>query len=266
MKLKKYWVFIKAEIQKMLEYRGDMIIWTLSSAITPLVGLAIWMAISSSGAQLIFNKSDLIIYFIAIIWVEMITSAWGSYFIQESIFRGEFSKYLIRPFTLIEEYLANNLSEKFFKLIITTCLTIILFILLHKSIDIIPITFLSVILFLPSLFMAFCIAFLFNMIIGISTFWIHDNDFIKNTFSLFDEFFSGKIIPIAFLPLLVFGAAQLLPFRYILSFPVEVLLNKVTGIDLFFGFVMQILWFLFVVLTYRILYAKGIKIYQGYGG
>lgn len=266
MKLKKYWVFIKAEIQKMLEYRGDMIIWTLSSAITPLIGLAVWLAISSSGAQLVFNKSELIIYFIAIIWVEMFTSAWGSYFIQDSIFRGEFSRYLIRPFTLIEEYLANNLSEKFFKLIITLCLTVVLFFLFKGLIDNIPVTFVSVVLFLPSLFMAFCIAFLFNMIIGISTFWVHDNDFIKNTFSLFDEFFSGKIIPIAFLPFLVLGAARILPFRYIISFPVEVLLNKVSGLDLLFGFVMQTLWFALVVLAYRILYAKGIKIYQGYGG
>lgn len=264
--MKKYWVFIKAEIQKMLEYRGDMIIWTLSSAITPLVGLAIWLAISSSGVQLIFNKSDLIIYFIAIIWMQMITSTWGSYFIQESIFRGEFSKYLIRPFTLIEEYLANNLSEKFFKLIITTCLTIILFILLHKSIDIIPITFLSFILFLPSLFMAFCIAFLFDMIIGISTFWVHENDVFKNIFGMVDQFFSGRLIPLAFLPVLILGAAHILPFRYMLSFPVEVLLNKVVGLDLVFGFVMQTLWFLLVVLAYRILYAKGVKIYQGYGG
>lgn len=264
--MKKYLVFIKAEWQKMFEYRGDMILWTLSSAIYPLVGLAIWLAISASGAQLVFNKSELIVYFIAIIWMQMITSAWGAYFIQDSIFRGDFSQYLIRPFSLIDGYLANNISEKIFKLIITLFITIILLILFRGSIDSFPVTFLSFLLFLPSVFMAFCTAFLFDMIIGILTFWVHENDVFKNIFGMIDQFFSGRLIPIAFLPALILGAAYILPFRYMLSFPVEVLLNKVSGLDLLFGFVMQTLWFLLVVLTYRILYAKGVKIYQGYGG
>ncbi|MBI2018042.1 ABC-2 family transporter protein [Candidatus Daviesbacteria bacterium] len=264
--MKKYWVFVKAEWQKMFEYRGDMILWSLSGAITPLIGLAIWLAVSSSGAKLAFSESDLIVYFIAVIWVNMITSAWGAYFIQESIMRGEFSIHLIKPFTLIESYIANNLSEKIYKIFFTFLLTVILILFFHPFIYGFPVTFFSALLFLISLTMAFVIAFMFDLIIGISSFWLHDNDFLRGSYSLLDSFFSGQFIPLAFLPVLVLGAAHILPFRYMLSFPVEVLLNKVSGLELLFGFTMQFLWLMLTVLVYRLMYKQGIKIYQGYGG
>lgn len=264
--MKKFWAFFKIAQQELMEYRGDAIIWALSGVVSPVISLAIWLSISASNQNLIFSKQELIVYFLLVYLVQVLTSAWGAHFVIQDIRSGKFSKYLLKPFSILHDYGSNNISEKTFKLVITLISIIILwYLLLFNQPLNIEINFLKVILFIVSIIFAGTIAFITDIIIGLLAFWVYNAYFIRDFYFIFRMFLTGSIIPIYFLPFWLFNLSIFLPFRYMVSFPVEVLMSKVTGFELLIGFVIQIVWLLVIYLLYRFVYEYGIKSNQSYG-
>ncbi|MBI2595394.1 ABC-2 family transporter protein [Candidatus Daviesbacteria bacterium] len=263
--MKKYWVYFKLNFQEMLEYRTDVIIWTLSGAILPLIGLTIWLAVLGSGAKLAYSYPELVTYFILAMTVEILVGAWGAWFISEKINNGDFSVYLIKPVSVLTEYFIQNMSEKIFKIFVII-FVIIGVVLASQGKIAFPLNILNWLLFFTSLLMSILIAFLLDFILGLSAFWFHEIDFFKNYISLSNQLFSGKLIPVAFLPATLFNLAVFLPFRYIISFPIEVLLGKLSAENVVLGFGIQFFWLTFFFLGYKLTYSKGIKLYQGFGG
>lgn len=266
MRLRLYWVYLKAEWQKFLEYRGDIFIFTLDGIIAPLLGLAVWLSISDA-TKLPLTRSELIIYFLVVFFVNTSTSAWAAYFIADEIKRGDFSKYLIRPFGMLEQNAIQNIAEKMHKLFFILLVNLVLYFILFNSHTFSPgqISIPTLILFIITLIIAAIIYFLIDIIIGLSAFWFTDVDFLRGMHSFARDFLSGKLIPIIMLPASLSSAALFSPYRYVVSFPVEVLLNKLSFDQLIIGLSVQLCWLFILIIFYKILYAKGITLYQGYG-
>lgn len=265
--MKLFLILSKAYWQGLFEYRGNIVIWTITYAAIPLVSMAMWLAISATNIKLSFSKEELIIYFLLVIWVEVICSAWAASFLSKEIYDGTFSKYLVKPFNLILDYSSQNISEKFYKLVVISLFTTIFMFFVMKNLSIVsPFTIVSILMFIPSLIMAATISFLMNICIGLAAFWFHNIEFLRIYFGMAKQLLSGVIIPIAFLPESILSIAIVLPFRYELSFPIEVLLNKLNSEQLLIGFIVQIFWLIIVISAYKLILRKGIKSYQGYGG
>ena len=262
--MQKYWIYFKIEVQRFLQYRSDLIFFTLSGIILPLVLMALWVSVTKYSSNLPFSYNEIILYFLLVLWVEQVNSTWGAYFIQQEINDGKFSNYLLRPFPLAGNYFVQNISEKIYKLFLSTTVAISLAFILLKpiSLDLNPV---STILFLFSTVLTFIIAFYIDLIFGISTLWFHQNDFIKNFFQSIEALMSGKIVPLALFPAVFAPFILYSPFRYILSFPIEIILNKLSVFDLILGFSLQLFWLIVIKLFFDWLYQKGIKIYQAYG-
>lgn len=80
--MNKFWVYFKTEWSRMFEYRADFIVYTLGSIITPFIGLAIWLAISTSSKGLVYSSSELIVYFILAALINILTSTWGNFLLE----------------------------------------------------------------------------------------------------------------------------------------------------------------------------------------
>lgn len=263
--MRKFWIFCKLSWQAIAEYRADAVIWALSGLITPLVSMAIWLSVSS-GNNLSFSKNELITYFLLAYLVGMLTSAWGAHFIIQSIRSGSFNVYLIKPFSMLQDFGSNNISEKILKLVIAlVSITALWYVFLPGGASGLRISLAGIVLFVVSVALAGFIAFMLDIIIGLLTFWVYNAYFIREVYFTFRMFFAGAIIPVYFLPGYLLAASIYLPFRYTLSFPIEILMGKVTGYDLLFGLTMQITWSVAVYTTYKFIYRYGVKSYQGYG-
>lgn len=264
--MKKYWVYLKVEWQGMLQHRGDLIIWTVSNNVFTLVGFAVWFVISSNN-KLFYSAPQIILYFLLTIFVYTLTQAWHSYFIAEQIRDGKFTPFLIKPFSVAEANGSNNIAEKSLKLIFSLLpLLIIGFIFLRNTNLGVEINLINITLFTISILFAGAIAFFFDIAIGLTYFWTHDTDFVRNIYFTLNYLFSGRIVPLIFLPATLSTLAFYLPFRYTLSFPIEILMNRLTPEQIILGFVFQIFWFVVSFVIYRKVYSLGIKVYQGYGG
>lgn len=264
--MKKYLLLLKTFFQLRLEYRGDMVIYSITSVLTPIIGLALWLTTSTHSTTLPFNNYQLIAYFIAIMFVGVVTETWQAWFINESINNGNFSSFLIKPLSVFTRYVTENLSDKAFKLMILSIILIIVSFYIPKNFfDSISVTSLSILLFLITLVIGYLIAFFIELSIGLSSVWLYEIGFLKYFMDITGTFFGGRFVPLAFLPSWLGVVAAFFPFRYTISFPVEVLFNKVGQGGLFYGLVIDFLWLLVSFFVYRIILYKFGKNYQGYG-
>jgi ABC-2 type transport system permease protein len=71
---------------------------------------------------------------------------------------------------------------------------------------------------------------------------------------------------VARLPALIQAAAVLLPFRYMLGFPVEVLMGGLAPGELALGFALQTAWLLAALSIYQLVWRRGLRRYSAVGG
>lgn len=231
----------------------------------PVLGLAL-LTVSSQKASLPYSQMELIVYFVGVMIIGILTEQWQSWFIAEDINSGDFSFNLLRPFSTYLKLIVEKLSDVSFKLGTISLLLII-------SINFIPKTFLnqltftpvSVMLFLISLVMGFLIVFTLEVNIGLAAVWFYDIDFIKKFIELFNYTFSGRFIPLVFFPPSFALIGSFLPFRYTVSFPLEILLNKLNPNQIVTGMSIELFWLIAVGLGYKYISSQFSKKYQGFG-
>lgn len=243
-----------------------MVIYALGSSSTPMLGLALWLATSTFG-ELPYSRAGLIAYFIGVTLLSIFTEQWQSWLMAEEIGNGQFSFSLLKPYSFYFNYMADKLSDVFFKAGVFSFLLLLAYFILAKGfVANLNITPLSIFLFAVSAIVGFLIAFTIEMTIGLLSVHFYDIDFIKRYTELFSLIFSGKFVPLAFFPGFISSLALILPFRYYISFPVEVLLNKLRFEELLIGLAIEFCWLILVVLLFKTIKSNFYKNYQGFSG
>jgi len=153
----------------------------------------------------------------------------GEFFIGARIRRGEFSNYLLRPTSFVYEWISNNFVEKVYKIIILSILLSAFYIFFGGFPINIQTNFQLVFLSVISIIMGAMINFILDLIIGISAFWLDEIEVLNGTNKTVANLFSGKIVPIVFLPSFLGAFVIYLPYRYLISFPIELVLGKLNN-------------------------------------
>jgi ABC-2 type transport system permease protein len=76
----------------------------------------------------------------------------------------------------------------------------------------------------------------------------------------------GMIVPVATFPETIRNIAGYLPYRYMLSFPIEVLSGRLAEGEILFGFTTIFCWSALLLVISRFLWKRGLKGYTAYGG
>jgi ABC-2 type transport system permease protein len=76
----------------------------------------------------------------------------------------------------------------------------------------------------------------------------------------------GRLIPLFLFPPLVRSLSNLLPFRYIISFPLEILSGQVSSLEIQQGFLLQVSITTILFGFTAILWHRGIIKYSAIGG
>lgn len=261
--MKKLWAVFRIYLYDTLSYRGDLLLYTLSGVVFPVIVLLIWLVVDSTGNVTFFTRNDFIIYFLASLVIRLWTSAWGGYFIARDIRYGKLSPFLIRPVPYLFFQIGNNLAEKFFKSLYLIPIIAIIAIIFGAKFPLLSIS--SWILIILTTLGAAVIYFIFDICIGFSAFWLDDSTAIAETWDLLMSFFSGRLIPLIALPLFWQHLSVFLPFRYTLSFPIEIILGKLSDVELIVGLGFQMIWLIVCLLLYSILWRIGRRKYSASG-
>ena len=262
---KKYLALLRVSWAIMVEYRAEIFFWMLTSLLM-IIMMLVWMSISKDGVNGTvngFSRADFVTYYMVGMVVRQLTAVWASWEMDFAIREGTLSPKLLRPMHPIHNDIAANWGEKVIRMVIV--LPIVITVLLTTPgvrLDLSPLT---LILFILSIGGAWVIMFFLDYLTGLMAFWTTQVTSFILIMEAFRVVFAGILAPIQMLPLWLQGLVEFLPYRYVLSFSVEIVTGRVQGERLIFGFAMQLFWAIFMVLAVRWVWARAMRSYSAVG-
>jgi ABC-2 type transport system permease protein len=263
--MRKILFILQSYIQQASTYRGDIAIYVATSFILPFVLLNVWLTVSESKGASFGEKRYLVQYFLFQMIINVVIAAWHGQFLGRDIRQGNISQYLLKPFNYIWLSIGNNIGEKVWKLSIGVPVFILVAYFWQTYLQIPSIS--NLCFFFVAVFLGAVICFLLEHIVGISAFWIANTRALSDFNEMFFFFFSGVLFPLSYLTGLPFNRLFVfLPYKYIISFPLDTLLGQIKTNDIVVGVAIQTIWVVILYNVYKMLWEKGVKIYGGYGG
>jgi ABC-2 type transport system permease protein len=249
------------ELTMTLRYRWWLALMQISALVAPVITLLVWRGAISLGAQPPVGARLLTTYLVLVSMVGMLTSSWTANFLATSIRLGGVSSWLIRPCSTHLASLANNVAEKLVKLVLLAPMIALVGWIFRDELSL-PAGGIRWLLFGLSLLPALGISFCLDVTIGSLAFWFEDISAIDRLRSLLSRTLSGAFIPLALFPPNLAGFLNAQPFRYVVSFPLEVLLGAVPG-GTEHGFAVQLAWFAGFLACAVAVWRVGLHRYQG---
>lgn len=263
--MRKFLAFLRLQMAVQMEYRAVMWIWLLSGFTLPLINLAVWTSVAAHRSVAGFTVADFVSYFLAVMAVDHFTAEWSAYEWEWYVRQGHLSPRLLRPVDPMWELAAANLAYKVAQGVILLPVWVLLWNLLGGT----PyaLTGPTLAAFLVTLTLAAVLNFLVGYCFAMLAFWTVRVGALYDMFAWgIGYFFSGRLAPMEVLPAWVNAIADWLPFRYIVAFPVEVLMGRVAPLEAVKGVAMQLVWLSVCVVLKRWLWQRGLRQYTAVGG
>jgi ABC-2 type transport system permease protein len=254
---------IKAQLFTYLSEKGFF--WTLAVGwmIGPLIYLLVWSTAAAGSAVGVYDKNAFVVYYLCLIVVNQLTYPTTHWSTAEAIENGSISSAILRPLPLIYGALGQDMGVKVICMPFVAVLVVLLGLLFGAQLSV---TLLSLAAALAALLLAAVLRFLLAFIISLLAFWFQQSRALLTVNDTFIFLLAGQVAPIALFPGFFRGLAELLPYRYMVSFPVEVLMGTLKGSDLWRGFALQLLWLAVLYSIYRLVIKIGVKKYTAIGG
>jgi ABC-2 type transport system permease protein len=252
------------EIAVQFAYRWALGIWLIGLVLEPLVYLVVWTTVARSqgGAVAGFTASEFAAYFTILMVVNQLTFTWHFFEFEWRVRNGFFSPLLLRPVHPVHNDLAENLTFKL--LTFTVVLPVAALLLLTFDAQLAPAPW-QIAAFLVALVLAMVLRFVFEWTLALAAFWVTRVNAINETYFVVLLFLSGQVAPLALLPPVVRGLAEILPFRWMISFPVETLLGRVPGEAILRGYAIQLAWIVAAIVVLRVAWRVGVRRYSAVG-
>jgi ABC-2 type transport system permease protein len=254
----------KLSLLGQLEYRGSFVIWALGDTIRSLVSLAVWLAVRESSPLLPMDRGQLVTYFVAQAVVYNLTLSWLIYYIPDNIREGHLSGHLLRPVPPMAYWIGSIFGQKALRCLLLVPIVAAAALLFNADLRLPhdPGTWLAVFI---SVVLAAVVSFLLDMVVCSLAFWLQDVWGISSAVSLAERLFNGAFIPLALLPPWLLGIAYAQPFRYTLSFPLEILTGAIAPDAIAPGFAWQAGYAVGLYLLYRLQWRYGLRAYSAVG-
>jgi ABC-2 type transport system permease protein len=123
----------------------------------------------------------------------------------------------------------------------------------------------GVVVLIPVLVLAFLVRFLCEWTLALAAFWTTRVSAINQLYFILVLFLSGQIAPLSLFPYPIRVAADILPFRWMIGFPVELLLGRLTPLEALAGLAAQAAWVIVGLALVRVVWRSGVRNYSAVG-
>ena len=234
-------------------------IWMMPS----LVYLFVWS--TAAGERTIggLTRGEFVAYYLLLIVVGRLTSSANNWTVGDAIRYGRMNSLLLRPLSPVWDALASEVAGKVVAMAFAIPVVAILALLLRPELQV---TLVNGLAFIPALALAWALRFLWEYWVALLSFWATRADALLHLQASLIFLLAGQVAPTRLLPGPLKAAATALPFRYMLGFPIEVLLGKLDRSELLTGFACQTGWLLAAFVLFMTMWRKGVRRYAAVGG
>ncbi|MEJ7748915.1 MAG: ABC-2 family transporter protein, partial [Candidatus Limnocylindrales bacterium] len=259
-----YGAKFRTELALQLAYRGALVIWLLGLLLEPIVYLVVWTTVARAQGGSVggFTAGDFAAYFTVLMVVNQLTFTWHFHFFEWRVRNGFFSPILLRPVHPIHNDVAENLTFK--ALTFTVVAPVALFVLVSfgASSDTQPWNLLALV---PALLLAMGLRFAIEWTLALAAFWITRTAALNQAYYVAILFLSGQVAPLSLFPPAVQTVASVLPFRWMVAFPVETALGRLSPTEVLTGYAIQAAWILVALAVLRVAWRAGVRRYSAVG-
>jgi len=258
-----YPTLLRIGLAEAIAYRAEFIVWMLTTTL-PLIMLVVFAAAAREAPIGRFGQADFAAYYLATLIVRQMTGAWVVWELTMEIRQGTLPLKLLRPLHPLIAYSAENLAAIPMRAAIAVPIAVVMLIFTgraHFTHD--P---LQLFTFLVALCGAWLLQFAFMSIIGTLGMYIESALAVFDLWMGLFAVLSGYLVPLELFPHWVQKVANVLPFRYMLGFPVELLTGGLTRGGALRQLGLQWAWAGAALLGARALWRAGTRRYEAYGG
>jgi ABC-2 type transport system permease protein len=231
--------------------------------IPPLIYLFVWSTAAGEGDVGGISRDQFVVYYLVLIVVNQLTYSQTNWTVGDSIRTGDLNRLLLYPLPPIYDTLAAELAGKTLMVSFVIPITLLLGLILQPQVTF---TAWGIALFAPALLLAWLLRFLWGYWLALLAFWATSADGLLGVQDALTFLLAGQVAPVALLPGLVQAAAVVLPFRYMIGFPVEILTGQLSPGDIALGFAIQVAWLLAALALCLIMWRRGLRRYSAVGG
>jgi ABC-2 type transport system permease protein len=259
--LRAFPTLFRVGLAEMIAYRTEFLIWILTTNL-PLVMMGLWTAVAADGPVGRFSQARFVAYYLGTLIVRLLTSTWMVWELTMEIRQGTLATRLMRPLHPLLAFLAQHLAAVPLRALITAPLMLVLALTVGDQLTLgSPLRVLALLLSLAG---AWLILFLMMAIIGSLALFVDSAIGVFEIWLGLHYLLSGYLIPLELLPGWLARTAKVLPFRYTLSFPVEMLVGLDHGVLRDLG--IQWLYVLGLYLLATAVWRAGMRRYVAFGG
>ncbi len=263
MNLRGGWALIKGTWLSWLQQRSFFFLLAFGWMIPPLIYLFVWSTAVGTGSISGLTRGEFVAYYLILILVNQLTYSQTNWTVGDVIRYGGMNQLLLRPLSPVFDTLSSEVAGKVVYMIFVIPVTAVLALLLRPELTL---TVQNGLAFIPSLVLAWALRFLWGYALALLAFWATRADALLALQDALVFLLAGQAAPTRLLPGALETLSTVLPFRYMVGFPVEVLTGQLDASGLMVGFAFQIGWLTVAVVLFVTLWRTGVRRYSAVGG
>jgi ABC-2 type transport system permease protein len=254
---------LRIGVAETVAYRAEFLVWILTTT-QPLIMLGLWTRVAREAPFHGFSSAKFVAYFLASLIVRQLTGNWVAWQMSEEVRSGAMAMRLLRPLHPFFAYAASHAAAIPFRSFVALPVAFVL--LASSGGSALSTDPLQLVLLAPSLVFAWLITFAFLFAIGALAFFLTQTMAIANLYFGLFSLFSGYMLPLELLPHPIAVVSAWLPFRFMLSVPVELMTGPLDGAGLALRLGGQAAWTAIMLAVALGLWRAGVKRFEAVGG
>ena len=249
-------------VAETVAYRAEFLVWILTTT-QPLIMLGLWTSVAQLQPFTNYSAADFVAYFLAALIVRQLTGNWVAWQISEDVRSDAMAMRLLRPVHPFFVYAVSHAAAIPFRSIIALPVAVIL--LASSGGGALTTDPVRLALVIPSIALAWLITFALLFAIGALAFFLTQTMAIANLYFALYSLFSGYLMPLKLLGP-VGEVARWLPFRFMLSAPVELMTRTQHSDDPASVLGGQAAWAAVMLAVALVLWRRGVRRFEAVGG
>ena len=254
---------LRVAFAEAVAYRAEFLIWMLTTTM-PLVMMALWTTVAAEAPVGRFDEPEMVTYFLVVFLTRILTGTWVVWLLVDEIRRGALSQRLLRPVHPLVAYSAENLAG--FPIRVAVALPMAVILLATTGGERLSGSALDYVAFAWALLGAWLINFLSMIAIGCLAFFIESALGLFGLWLAVSGLLSGYMLPLEIYPDVLRDVSDYLPFRFMISLPVEILMGRLPGAALGIALLVQLGWIAVFGGLCVVMWKKGLARYAAFGG
>lgn len=257
---------IKTAVKENIVDRSQVFFWLGLSFLGLLIKLLVWDHIYSSGYSIgTYTFKAMFTYSVGTFFLNRIQMSvhWR---VGNHIRSGKLNTHLLKPLDYTLYIFFRSFGTKIFANTLISLPAYIALIFVFRSSLLPPAGIISIATLLLILPLVIILGFLIKYILGLVGFWTTEIGGFYFLIYTLTNFAGGSFVPINAFPKFWSSALNNLPFQYLFDFPINVYLGKLSVQQILQGTMFLCGWIALFSLAALVLWKKGLRRYEAYGG